>query len=119
MSSFWRSPLLILATLFCALMFAAIAPAVAPSSANWTGGIVCPDGSHLASQSADTSYGTTSSVTITYGCVDAAGHGTEVSTMKIFGLQFLLAAVIGYVVLFVGLGLWTFRPRRVTTLQRS
>jgi hypothetical protein len=100
---FWRSRWVVGAAIFCGFMFAAVGTAAVPSSALWTGRLVCSTPYHLAHQSSNTSYGNTAQTSVSFRCVDNAGDSKSVGTFEIFGLQLALGALITYGVV-VGVG---------------
>lgn len=93
----WRSPWLLGVVVFCGFMFGAVGTAAVPSSALWTGRIVCSNGYHLSHQSSDTSFGNTSQTSVSFRCVNAVGAAQSVSTFEIFLLQFVLGALVVYI----------------------
>ena len=99
----WRSPWLVGVAVFCGFMFAAAGTAAIPSSALWTGRIVCSDPYHLAHQSAGNSFGNTSQSSVSFSCVNDAGNAKSVGTLEVLALQFALGASVAYVVL-LGVG---------------
>lgn len=108
----WRRPWVVLTALFCGLMFASAFTAATPSSALWAGRFLCDSPEHLEHQTADTSYGTTSQASISFFCVSDTGADEEAGTFSIFGLQFLLGALVAYVVLVVSLSGFALLTRR-------
>ncbi len=95
----WRRGWVIAVAIFCGFMFGAVGTAAIPSSAMWTGGIVCSSPYHLVHQSSDTSFGNTSQSSVSFRCIDGAGNSKSAATFAIFGLQFLLGTLVAYGVL--------------------
>jgi hypothetical protein len=95
---FWRSGRVIAIAVFLGFMYAAAGTAIVPSSASWTGGIVCSSPYHLVHETSQTSIGFTKTQTaVGFQCVNGTS-AHDANTLSIFGLQLLLGAVAVYVV---------------------
>ncbi|HLZ68419.1 MAG TPA: hypothetical protein VKV26_00775 [Dehalococcoidia bacterium] len=93
---FWRNPwalgVAITVAIFCGFMYAAVATAVIPSSALWTGRLACSSPAHLVSHRSRASFGNSTQMTVRFTCVDPSGASKRADTFAIFGLQLALGA---------------------------
>jgi hypothetical protein len=102
-AALWRSRRVIGTAAICGLIVATAGIAIVPSTALWTGGIVCSGSDHLDYDASSTSFGNTSQENRTFVCETADGRPTsDASTLAILALQLLLGGVIAYAVIVGG-----------------
>lgn len=105
----WRQKWLLVPAVWFGFMYATVGTAIFPSSALWTGRLLCSSGFHMTSSSS--SYNTPNGGGTFYSLQCVNGTRTEsAATISALGLQLLLGTIVTYV-LFIGIG-WLIVRRR-------